>query len=297
MKCTLLKKIKIFFVVALALIVVGFTMFGIFGFYQTVDYKPSYEVQVSVDQKAGNTTSVLKDAAEDYFSDNGIKVLCYGTQTLDDGAVVIYKFNLDITEKVQGLKAYIQAQLDADSTVSNVLADANVYESLGNNTPSFLPLLIAIGIAIAVIFVYALIMNKLASAVATIFASVLSGVMFIALTALVRIPSAPSFAFGCGLAIIIASMLSIALTSKYKVLLKNENKLSSFDIAEEVFAKSFRIFIYVSALVLLSSIALCAFALPYMMFVGAHVLVAGICGISSAMFATPFIWSLIKKTK
>ena len=47
MKCTLLKKIKIFFVVALALIVVGFTMFGIFGFNQTVDYKPSYEVQAS----------------------------------------------------------------------------------------------------------------------------------------------------------------------------------------------------------------------------------------------------------
>ncbi len=297
MSCGLFKKIKIFFIIALVLLVAGFTMFGVFGFNQPIDYKSSYEVQVSVDQKAGNTTTVLKDAADEYFSETGIKVLNYATQSIDDGMVVIYKFNSNVTEDVAGLKEYIQAKLDAESNVSNVSADVVVNESIGNNSSSIGKLLIALGIAVALIFVYSLIMNKLAGAVSVIFASVLSGVMFVAIVALTRIPAAPFFAFSCALSIIVSSVLSVVLTSKYKVFVKNYDKMPSSEIIETVYNKSLRNYIFVGGIVLVSALALCAFMLPYAMFAGAQVLVAGLCGISSAIFATPFMWSLIKKSK
>ena len=44
------KSMKWFTIVVIAVLVIGMTLLGVFGLNDTVDFKESYEVQVSVDQ-------------------------------------------------------------------------------------------------------------------------------------------------------------------------------------------------------------------------------------------------------
>jgi hypothetical protein len=112
-----------------------------------------------------------------------------------------------------------------------------------------------------------------------------------------RIPAAPFVTIGGALSIILAGVISIATVNKYKMESKKADKATPVEIVEIVACKAKKLYILIGGAVLLSAIALCALGLPYVMLAGAQVLVAGISGIASAIFGTPFIWSLIKKGK
>lgn len=297
MNCSIIKKSKIFFIIALALIVVGLTFFGIFGFNQTVDYKVSYEMQVSVDQKAGNAVQVIKDSADAYFSENAIKPVKYATQTLDDGATIVYKFSYDVTSVVSALKTSIQNELEEKSTVKGIKADVVVKEVYADDTASVASMLIALAVVIVAVFIYTLIMEKLAGAVSTIFSAVMSLVLYLAFMGITRVPAAPFVMVGAVITVALSMLVSVAFVNKYKAEYKKADKSSSLEIVEKVAFSSTKLYIYVGIAVLLTAIALCLFIKPYLMIASVHVLIAGICGLSSAIFATPFMWSLIKKNK
>lgn len=295
MNCNIIKKSKIFFIAVLVVLVAGLTLFGIFGFNQAVDYRCGYEIKVSVDQKAGNASAVMKDATDAYFDANGVKIFDYATQTLEDGMTVIYKLSSDITSKKDALISHVQKALDEKSSVKGVTANVEIGQTNASDSLDVGGILLALGLSVLGIFVYVLIKEKLASAVATVFSAVLSAVAFVAFMGITRIPAAPFVAVCGALSVILASALSSATVNKYRVEMKNNEKASSVDIVNNVAIKAKRIYIYVSIAVALIAVALCAFAMPYLIFTGLQVLVAGLCGISSAIFATPFMWSLIKK--
>ncbi|MBQ8426363.1 MAG: hypothetical protein IJX16_01220 [Clostridia bacterium] len=297
MKCSIIKKAKIFFISALVVLVLGLTLFSIFGFNQTVDYKASYEVQVSVEQKAGNVVDVMNDATNKYFNENGIKPLNFATQSIDDGMMIIYKFDCDVTESVSGLKSAIQTAIDSDSTVQGVLADVSVKEVLAKDNINVGRVVLALAIAVVVTFVIALIFEKLASAVAVAFSTVLSAVLFIAFMGITRIPAAPFVAIGGAISVILAGVISAITLNRYKVEYKKADKATNAQIVDKIANKSKKLYILISSAVLLVSVALCAFGLPYIMIAGAQIVIAGISGISSAVFGTPFMWALIKKNK
>ncbi|MBQ3220120.1 MAG: hypothetical protein IJB32_06000 [Clostridia bacterium] len=294
MKSSIIKKAKIFFIVALVVLVAGLTMFGVFEFNQAIDYKNGYEMQVSVDQKTESTVKVIKDATDKYLADKGIKAVDYATQTLDGGMTVIYKFSYDVTNDVKDLKATVQKALDADGKVAGVTADVVVSQVSGKDNASIGWIMLALGLAIVGMFVYALIMEKLAGAVATIFVSVLSAILYLALMGLTRIPAAPFVGVGGFIAVVISSIIAVATVNRYKNECKKAEKKTKAEIVDKVANNAKNIYILFGVAVLLVAVAICAI-MPYLMFVGAQIVVAGICGISSAVFGTPFMWALVKR--
>ena len=297
MKCSIIDKAKIFFISALGLLVLGLTVFSIFGFNQTVDYKASYEVQVSVDQKAGDVVSLMNDETDKYFNENGIKPLNFATQTLDDGMMLVYKFDCDVTESVNGLQTAIQTAIDNDATIQNVLAQVSVKEVFAKDSTNVGRVVLALSIAVVATFIIALIFEKLAGAVTVAFSSVLSAVLFIALMGLTRIPAAPFVAIGGAISVILAGVISSSTVNKYRAEYKKADKATNVQIVDKIARKSKKLYILISSAVLLVAVALCALGLPYVMIASAQIVFAGISGISSAVFGTPFMWALIKKNK
>lgn len=294
MNCSIIKKAKIFFVAALVIIVAGLAMFGFLGFNQTVDYRDSYEVQVGVDQNAGDAIAIMNDTTSAYFAEKGIKPL--SSQVADDGLAMIYKFSADVGKIEAGLEDKINSAIKT-ANVSNVSAEVSVREVVAGDNTNVANVIIAMSVAIVLMFIYAVIFEKLASAVAVAFATVLSAVMFIAFMGITRIPAAPFVVIGGALAVVLAAIVSIATVNKYKAEYKKADKCTNLEIVEKVASKAKTLYIILGGAVLLTAVALCALGLPYVMLAGAQVLVAGISGISAAVFGTPFMWSLIKKDK
>ncbi len=297
MNCTIIKKAKVFFIVALVVLVAGLAIFGIFGFNQTIDYKEGYELQVSVDQKVDKAIDVMKDSADKYLVDNGIKSINYATQTLDDGMTVVYKFTYDVTDSVAGMKGAIQSALDEKSGVQGILADVVVRKVSGREITEIGKTLLALGLSVVGILVYVLIIERLAGALSTVISTLLSAVLYVALVSLTRIPVASFVAMGGAISMLLAAGISAATVNKYKKECKKAEKQSKEEIVNKVATNAKSVYIIIGVGVLLSALALCAFTMPYLMFAGAQVAIAGISGIASAIFATPVMWCLIKRDK
>lgn len=292
-----MKKMKLFIVITLVALLAGMTMLGIFGFNNAVDYRGSYEVLVKATQNVEKSKEILKSSADKYMSDNGIKASSYAFQQMDDGSVLVYKFDYDVTEDVQGLATAINAAFTAESL--DVTAEVEVNQVKGTNSLPAWQFVLALGIAVAVIFLYMLIMEKLASSVAVVCSSVLGFLLFVALTGLTRLPAVSFAGVGAAFATALSAILSASTVGKYKEEIKNSasSKISVYEIAEKVAKNEKKKYIFILGLVLVAAVALCALFTPYLMIVAGHLALAGVCSAFSAYFTTPLIWTAIKKNK
>lgn len=300
MKKTNIDRIKFFIVVTLSLLLVGLVLLGVFGFNGTVDYPNDnvngYELQVSVDQKAGNSYEILKNSAEEYFVANGLSPVSGTLQTVSDGKTLIYKFNADVTANADALAKYVNEKLDA-AGLTTVEASAEVYELNAHGFDGGWTVVLVCSIALVAIFVYALIMEKLAGSLATIFSSALAALLFIALLGITRIPAAPFVGIGVASAAVIAGAASVATVDRYREEYKKNNTLSAREITYKVLDGERKKYILLGASVLVVSVAIATFGLPYLMIAGAQLLVAGIAGTFSAYLGSAFVWSAVKRTK
>lgn len=293
MKMTLNNKIRIFIIAVVTLLVVGIAMLSFLGFNQDVDNKSSYEMQVSIDQVAGDSVEVLKDSSNKAIAEIGK----YTLQELDKGAMLVYKFDFDVTEYASSVETAVNTALSQSTTFSGVEAQVKVYKSAGNVYTQTSKLILALGVSLAIIFVYSLIMNKLSSAVAGICSSVLSVLLFTALMAITRIPAYPFFEVLCALAMVLSSAIALALTSRYKAVSKTEDKATAFTIAEKV-NNSFRcVFIALAGCILLTSIIVGVVGLATSIFLALAILLAGLSAVASAVYMTPLMWSVLKGIK
>ena len=220
MKSKLCTKLKIFVIATLVILVAGMALIGTLGFNQNYGYKPSYEVQVSVDQNAGDSVDVLKKATAKAFASNGVTPVSYTIQEGNDGTIIYYQFSSDVTSKKASIQSTIQAQLDLDASVSNLVATVKVYEYHGSTDKQVVNTLIAIAVAVVIAFVYAIFLTKIKGAVATLATMVLSALLGIAIIGLTRIPVAPYLAMFIGVATLVGGVTAIALMSKIKAIEK-----------------------------------------------------------------------------
>ena len=298
MKKTTIDRIKFFIVATLSILLVGFIILGIFGFNGTVDYPNKsvngYELQVSVDQKAGDAYGIMKTSTEEFFNNNGLTPV-NASQTLANGKTIIYKFDKDVTDKVAALKEYVSGKLTAAEL--SVDFTAEVYELYKQGFDGVWWLILAGGIALVIIFVYALIMEKLAGSVAIIFSSVLSALLFVALLAITRIPAAPFVGAGVIAAAVIGGAMSVATVNRFKEENKNNDSLSVKDITDKVLKTERDKYIIFGAAVAVASVAFIVFGLSYLMIAGAQLLLAGLAGTFTAYLGSTFMWSVIKGSK
>ncbi len=293
MRVNFANKIKIFLISVLILLVVGMTLFGVLGFNQNIDNKKSYEMQVSVDQIAGESVDVLKTSSNEVLSSLNDSCLDYSYQEMNEGAVLIYKFSYDVSEQITTVKDTVQAALVANN-LGGVNAEVKVFENLGSYNSQFKNVILALGISIAIIFVYALFMNKLAGGVAVLCSSVLSALVFLALMAITRIPAQPYLAILVSACVALTSAIAVAITTKYKALYKVDDKPNVKVIAEKVNKSLRTVYIALACGVGVISIVAGAIGLINSVFLGLGILVAGLTSISSAIYMTPCIWTLIK---
>ena len=300
------KKYKLFIVISLVLLVVGMTIFGIFGFNQAIDFKKGYEVRVSIDNNVGNAKSVLEDATESYFDAKGIVSAEYAFQKMDDGKTLVYKFREKISVTESDIETYVQNKLDTDVKNNGVAVGAGVVEVdafygevLGNDYFEVGWLLLALGIGVVITYVYAKIREKLSGATATVGASLLASLLFVAVMGITRIPAYPFVGYGIALAAVLAAALSIATVGRCKEELKNSAsaKLNTWQVADKVMKYEGKKYLFTVVAVLIAAVALVAFIVPYLIIAAGQMAIAGLCACFAAYFGAPLVWAAIKGSK
>ncbi len=295
-KCA--NKFKLFVVLTLSVLLVGMALFGVFGLNGSIDYPnknaSSYEVSVSVDQNAGDSYSILKSATEEYFASKGITPVANTMQTMRDGKILIYKFTTDVTSSVAGLEDYVTAKLTASDL--SVGVEASVNQVHKTNFDGVWMFVLAIGVAVVVIALYQLIMEKLAGALAVLGSSILSVLVFVALMAIVRIPASPFFAIGIAVSAIIGGVTSSVTVNRFR----EENAVynhSADEVVEKVIKTERKKYVIVTVAMAVLGVALIVFGLPYLMSTGAQLILAGLAGTYSAYFCSQYVWTALKNSK
>ena len=303
--CNIFKKSKVLIIVALIVIVAGLAMFGFLGFNQTVDHKTSFEVKVEIDQNVTaddetTASALLENTVNEYFNNNNIKTAKYAFQKLDEGNVLIYKFSKDVELDVDALVNYVQPKITEKFGADVVEVSANYSEVITNDGDYLGWVLLSIAIAVAVVFVYAVIMEKLAGSVAVISSAVLAGLISFALTALVRIPAFSMIGVTVAVATALGAALSISTVNNLKQELKvatANGKADLGDIVSDTMNGECKKYLFVIIASAVACVALSAFLAPYLMFVGLHALVVGLSATCGAYALTPVLWGAIKGAK
>lgn len=294
MSSGVMNKMKYFVISCLVILVVGMTLLGIFGLNKPIDYSDRYEINVSVAIDDDSIKATMKETTDKFFEDENISV--EAIQIQEDGMSLIYKFNDDQTSIVEQLKQILDAKLSVNPQMgNNEVAVVCNYVGQGSLVQP-LKMVLAYGIAIVAIFVYMLIMNKLASAVAVVCSSVASVIAFIAMLAITRIPAVPFVEFSAMLAGALGALLSVSTVSRYREELKNTvaNKFSVNEIADNVSKTELKKYVYVLVAIVIASVAVSAFFMRYLLIIGGQLLVAGLVSALCAYFMTPLIWTAIK---
>lgn len=300
MKCCV-NKFKILSVILLVVVLAGMFVLGFVGLNQTVDYKQSYEIQVGIEQNIKGSVDVVKKASESYFSQKGIKITSYATQTLNDGATVIYKADSINNFVKQDLLNAVKNALSS-TEFSAWECTVNAYKTDVVEKTSLLYTLIALGVSAVLIFIYALVAEKLATAVATLCSGVISALVFVSLIALLRISASPTFWVMLSVAFVLGSAFGVAMSNRFKETMKlsGNEKLSSFEIASVGAKMSMTRFwlLLISGLIVGIGLIVLGFVISgYFANIGYQVVVAVVSALLSALTFTPIIWACIKKTK
>ncbi len=290
-------KNKIWIIITVILLAVGMTLVGVLGFNNTVDGKGSYEVNVSIDANIDDASSKVQKAAEDYFAEVGIKDRTYTRQVLNDDCIALYKFDNDVTDKLDKDKLYEKVTLAIED--SGLIVEVSINEVVPFGGVQSLWVILALGIILVAIFIYLLFMAKLSGSVAVLFTMVLSALTYIAMLGITRLP-ANGFAITFGLAsALIAGIQSTGIIGRIKEELKNEgnSKLSYKEVADKATYHSTLRFCLFLASVLVISVLLIALGTGYLRFYGISLIVASVVSSFISYTFTAFIWTAIKNTK
>lgn len=236
MKKSVLSNMKIWVTVLLSLLLVGMVLFGVFGFNKSIDYKEGYEVQVSANDILDDSVSIMKNATEKYFSDNGLKPVNSSSQTLNGGETLVYKFDKDVSEHIDGLKTDVQAALDS----KGITVEVNAFETI-KKYDSYAGYSILAGcIVLAIAFIYNTIADKMkiANALTIVAAAMVSILLYMALVAIIRVSFAP---FGVAMGVLsglLTLVYSTGILAKCKEAVNKGVKKTNFEIGEDAVKNS-----------------------------------------------------------
>lgn len=304
MKCNIVSKWKMFFIIAVIAVLAGAVVIGVFGLNGSVDYGKGYEARIEIESNVNGSAEVADKAAKDYFKSVNAKVDYTETQTLDDGATVIYKLkSLDGVDEAALDKAVKDAV--AASEFAHLSGGATVKEITAGkeNSAVVLYTVLALGIAAVAIFVYSLIAEKVASGVAVLVSMVLSALLYASLVAITRIPADAFFAVGLAASVALGAGLSLAMCNRFKETARmvTDEKLSAADVANKGAAMSFARFNFAFFAMAVAAVSFAALGIfggaTALAFVGAQVLVAAVASYYAAFTFTPMLYAAIKKNK
>ena len=306
MKLNVNSKYKLWVIITVALLVVGFALLAIFGFNQTVDYKDSYEVVVSSNSQYEVPTADLRQSAQKYFDNKGIVTVDFATEEVD-GPVgknsIIFKFDKDVKLDKADMQTFIADDLGvAGNQMVVITVEYNNAHSYFDSAIGYIILALALGGLAS--FIYLLFAEKLASAVASISSAVFSAVLFIALMGLTRIPAQPFAPAVCAFAFAFSMFLSTGLVNRFKEELRlndavesSKDKLDYKQIADKSANASLLRYAFALGAIILISLIFIIVGSVYLKFLGLQLIVAGLSSVFASLIGVPLLWPLLKNCK
>lgn len=294
MKCNVISKWKTWIIIAVIAIFAGAVMLGVFGFNYSANDKNAYEIQITVAGSVNDVEKTATEGAEKYFKE--VKCEPSSKQTIEDGAIYHFDSIEGIDEAALAAEAKAPEGYETTVTVSKTVKG-------GTEKSVVLYTVLALGIAIAVIFVYTLIAEKLASGVAVLVSSVLSALLYASVTAIVRVPAGNFFAAGLAAATTLGAVLSVVMCNRFKETAKlvTEEKLTSADIANKSVRLSVQRFNFAFFAMAVAAVSFASLGLILgangLLFVGVQILIAAVVSYFAAFTFTPVLYAAIKKNK
>ncbi|MBQ9104192.1 MAG: hypothetical protein IJY57_03800 [Clostridia bacterium] len=305
MKNLKISKFKLFVVIALALLVVGMTLLGIFGFNQTVDYADGYEITVKVESNLGDAESVMKNVSDSYFDEKGIKTVSYAFQELEEGETLIFKLKdgsvFEDTLKLEDIKAELKTKIETafaekGGALSGLQVTVDAFTSHNHANENVKGVVIASAIAIVACLIYLFFMEKLSGALTMLITSIGSALLSIAVIALARIPASPFVACTVMLSAILAGILSIGIVNRCRELTKSVvyEKSSYGEIGAVALKESNLRTIFMAISIVCASLLLIILGTGYLKLLGLHILVGGAAALFTAYGFTDVLWAFFK---
>ncbi len=309
MKNILTTKFKLWIIIALALVVVGMTLLGIFGFNQTVYYDNAYELEVKVEKNLGEADAVMEAEIESYFKAEGIKYATYAYQKVDGGESLIYRFHkssplFSDSAKLEKVKLDLETKIETafnthGQELTGLQIEVSARSVVNYKNQNVFNFVLAGAIALVILFVYVLIMEKIVGGLTVLCNAVISGILSIALLAITRIPAMPYMLATIVASIILSSLISVVIINKCRELNKNvaNEKTSVADIAKEATKSSLIRIIFIAAALLVASLLLIILGTGMIKLIGLHVIVAGVASLFTAYGFTEIFYNLFKKKR
>ena len=296
-------KFKIWLIVTLVLIVAGMTIFGIFGFNQAVDYKDSYEVSVSVGVNVNDADKTIESASKDFFADKGLSVK--EVATFNEGEKFVFKFDSLSSEQIQAinteLKDTVQAKL-TEKGLGSLAVTVKTSQTHAYNYKAIGAVVLALAIGAVVVFVYYLFLEKLAGALTVLCSAIISGLIYVSLSALTRVAVDPLGGTFLALSIILGGVLAGGVVSRCKELAKNvgNEKKPLVEISDMATSSSMTRFLFLSILIVVFAIVLIAIGSMMVKFAGLSLIIASASALFTAIAWSGLFWAYFKglsKTK
>ena len=306
MKFSINSKYKLWIIITVAVLLVGFVLLAVFGFNQTPDYKASKEVVVTMDNQLDATIEEFETISNKYLSNAGIKVYDYATKKLD-GPIgkysIIYKVDADVVNAKQ-MEAYVNSELQKlnHNEVNVEVAFNDLVKPFEDSQIGWICL--AIGLTAIAVFVYLFFMEKIASALSVLASSFMATLLFIAIVGGARIPAEPFVGAVGALTFALSSFLSTGMVSRFKEEIKinesresKKDKLSFREIADKSAIDSLLRYAFVLCAVAVAGIVMIAIGSAYVKFLGIQLIVAGISAVFASFIGVPLLWPVLKNFK
>lgn len=293
----IVKKLKWLIIATLVVLVAGMTLFGIFGFNNTADYANGCTLDIVLNQPLEEAQELMAEKTNEYLAQKGI--VGASVQQTDNGKGLIYTFNGNVSAKLTDLEKTVNDALETMFSAQDVSVTVKVSPvTKGYGTVNVVKMLIALGIGLVAIFIYSIIMEKVAGAFAVSGSYLLAMLVFIALMGLTRLPAMPLIETSIALSSVLAAALSISTVNRLKEQEKNfDGKVDYEKLAVTVINAEKKKYLLTLIVTLVATIALSALFVTYSTLAGAQILFAGISATMVAYFFTPLVWTAIKAKK
>ncbi len=296
MKFNVTGKYKIWVLITVAVMIIGFVLFGVFGFNQKADYKDTNTVSVKVDANIGNASAILEQSSKDYLCANGFKY--DRVEVLNDGGELVYFFNYSVKEdvKVDELQKAVKEALSTDNILKGLNVSVVVEDTVSYDKNYAGPVAIAGGIALVVMFIYAVIVEKVAGALSYLATSIVSGLLFFAIMGLTRIPASPFILIGLALSVLFAGAYSLVMSNRFNSVMKTASgeKANPFEVASNETMQSLVKCLFTTGAIIVLALAFIILGSSLMKILGLQLVIVAIVSVFSAFAYTGLVWAGIK---
>lgn len=290
------KHVKLFAIITVALITVGFALFGVFGFNQDVNYKQSFELNVSLEENISDSASAMKTAADTYLTECGVTHEEYAFQQAGDGRMLIYKFEEDVSSSIDFTKMEEKIEKTVkDKTSIDLEATVKFFEVTPNHYNQKLLVLAGVAIILVALFIYAIFIHKVSGAVSMLVATVISVLLYTALVGGTRTFAGEFIGVGMLLSATLAGAYVSAIVSHANDALKNvgNDKRSYFELADDATKKISKYALAITAVTVLAGVAI---AVLINVSSGVQLIITGIASAFTAIAFGGFMWAVVKGT-